>query len=149
MADSRYTMAIDPGKNGGIAWYSPSFDEVFAEKMPETPKDLWIFLSKFGTSFDVWIEENRGYIPGNSGAAASKFAKHIGHIEMALIGNRIPYNTTTPTKWMKKFLEGSIPSDKKERKNRIKTKVQGLYPHIKVTLALADALGLLHTKIGE
>ena len=33
---------------------------------------------------------------------------------------------------------------KQERKNNIKAKAQELYPHLKVTLALSDALGILN-----
>ena len=100
-------------------------------------------------------------MPGNSGPAAAKFARHCGHIEMALIALDIPSDPSVlPSKWQTFFIGKpnypKIPKEiqgkarkqilakrKTERKNKIKAKAQALYPHLKITLATSDALGIL------
>jgi hypothetical protein len=152
-------IGIDPGANGSIACKID--DKVHAFKMPGTPKDiLLLILSLKSDDAFCWIEQTGGYMPGNSGPAAVKFARHCGHLDMALLAAGISHDTVLPAKWehwligkpnyeripekiSEKERSRILAKRKTERKNKIKVKVQGLYPDIKVTLALADALGLL------
>lgn len=157
-------IGIDPGIGGGIAYEVNN--TIYAEKMPSTPKDILEFIrnltQKTDSLFDImcYIEKVGGYMPGNSGPAAVKFARHVGNLEMALIALSIPHQEVLPTKWQK-YLIGApnypkIPKEvpakerkrilakrKTERKNRIKRNIQARCPHLKVTLATADALGIL------
>lgn len=161
-------LAIDPGQAGGIAW---TYDrkEVFASAMPATPKDiydmLWLIFeqappSSIPPNSMCYLEKAGDYMPGNAGPAAVKFARHCGHLEMALIALRIPHIMILPSKWQQYFIGkptySKIPKEiqgkarkvilakrKQERKNKIKAKAQGLYPYLKVTLSTADASGLL------
>jgi len=137
-------IAIDPGKNGGIA-FSIGDDPVDAICMPETMPDIHaelLDISTKGTVVRVLIENTGTYRPGNSGPGAVKFARHCGHIEALVYALGLPSEQIAPNKWMKSFL-GTVPKDKKERKLKIKEKTQRLYPHLAVTLLTADALGLL------
>jgi len=152
-------IAIDPGANGAIACEVDG--KVHAFKMPDTPKDiLLLLLSLKADDAFCWVEQVGKYMPGNSGVAAVKFARHCGHLDMALLAAGIPHDTVLPAKW-EHWLIGKpnyekIPKEisekersrilakrKTERKNKIKAKVQGLYPDIKVILVTADALGIL------
>ena len=152
-------IAIDPGLSGAIACMVDG--KVHAYKMPDTPKDIFLLILSMKTDDAFcWIEQVGAYMPGNSGPAAVKFARHCGHLDMALLSAGIPYDTVLPRKW-EHWLIGApnyppIPDDisdkeqerilakrKQERKNKIKIKVQGLYPDLKVTLKTADALGIL------
>ena len=36
-----------------------------------------------------------------------------------------------------------MPADKKDRKNAIKERVARMFPHLKVTLKISDALGMM------
>ncbi|OGS40508.1 MAG: hypothetical protein A3K77_00755 [Euryarchaeota archaeon RBG_13_31_8] len=133
-------LAIDPGMNGGIAWTLNN--EVQAIKMPESPMDIYKRIKNIRNDQTVCFLENvGGYVPGNSATAAVKFARHIGNIEMALLALNISTRIVTPVKWMKCL--GALPKNKKERKNKIKEKMQQLYPQLKITLATSDALGIL------
>lgn len=168
-------VAIDPGANGAIACKVDG--KVYAFKMPDTPKDIWLLILSLKTdNAFCWIEQVGAYFSGNSGPAAVKFARHCGHLDMALLAAGISYDTVLPSKWEHwligkpnhpKIVFPDIPIDipkrdqklmlskqekerskilakrKTERKNKIKAKVQGLYPDIRVTLAVADALGIL------
>ena len=168
-------ISIDPGGSGGIACKIDG--KIYAFKMPDTPKDIWgLILSLKSDDTFCWVERVGGYMPGNSGPAAVAFARHCGHIDMALLAAGIRHDTVTSQKWMH-WLIGKpnypklpeIPKElskkdqnkmlkeqnkirakrKQERKNKIKEKMQRLYPDLKVTLALADALGLLYYGINN
>jgi len=158
-------VAVDPGQSGGIAWVSN--DEVNADKMSETLHDLSNFFSIFErTHTFVWVENVGQYRPGNSGPAAAKFASHCGEIRGVLAALRIPFDKVTPAKW-EHWLIGKpnypkitigiqgntrkqiLAKRKTERKRKIKEKVQSLYPHLKITLATADALGMLAWAIAQ
>lgn len=145
-------VAIDPGANGGIAWRSQignSQPMTEVSKMPDTPMDIWIALNRIISNevspFNkptIHIENVGGYMPGNSGPASVKFARHIGNLEMAVIAAGLPLERITPRKWMTAFL-GTVPKEKRDRKRAIKVRAQERYPGIKVTLWNADALGML------
>ena len=137
-------VAIDPGANGAIVSQTGE-DFVQSWKMPKTPDGLFdLLFDALDVRFvHVYCENVGGYRPGNSGPSACKFSRHVGHIDMALVALAAPRTYVVPSKWMKVFLDGKVPKDKKDRKNAIKARAQELYPHLKVTLANADALGLL------
>lgn len=150
-------IAIDPGSiSGGIAW---SFSgKIRAEKMPPTPKDIYNFLVGIkckahaqDNAIVCYVERVGGYVKGNSGPSATTFARHVGNLEMALLASGIAHHWVLPSKWMLFFIgKPKYPPSMKasqrktRRKNLIKVKAQGLYPGIKVTLNLADALGILN-----
>jgi len=151
-------IAIDPGKAGGIAWVDEN-NEIHARKMPDTPKDILEFLTKF-SGFSCCVEQVGGYMPGNSGPAAVKFARHCGHLDMALLACAISTKSVLPSKWQHYLIgkpnypkipketppnirRGILAKRKTERKNKIKMNVQARYPHLKVTLATSDTLGIL------
>ena len=151
-------ITIDPGQSGGIAWKDER-GNVSARKMPETPMDILQFLSKF-PGYSGCIEKTGGYMPGNSGPAAVKFARHCGHLDMALLACAISTVSVTAQKWQahiigkpnyQKIPKETLPKirrqilahRKTERKNKIKATVQARFPHLKVTLATSDALGIL------
>lgn len=135
-------MAIDPGAGGGIVVRHPN-QEIFAWKMPETIGDMWEKLRENSPLVKVAVLENvGGYVPGNSGPASVKFARHIGALEMALYGLRIPCVRVTPNTWMKSL---GVPAklEKQERKRWIKDRVQRQFPGHTITLWNADAYGML------
>ncbi len=139
----RLLVAIDPGASGAIAWADGAHTTVHS--MPDTPMDMLHLFALINTSNIVRMclcEKVGGYRPGNSAPAAVKFARHCGHLDMALLAASIPHKFIAPGKWMKAVM-GTVPKDKKERKNAIKQEMQRLYPQLKVTLTNADALGIL------
>ena len=163
-------ITIDPGASGGIAWRDTS-GEVHCIDMPETPKDILIELGcihNVTDSDDVFclIEQVGSYVSGNSGPSAVKFARHCGHLDMAILSAGIPHETILPAKWEHWFIGKpsypKIPKEtkpaerkrllakrKRERKTKIKAKAQSLFPGVKVTLKTSDALGMLAYAIGK
>ena len=141
-------IAIDPGAAGGLAWHD---SDGIAQTcpMPEgmtAQADMIRELVFTGIGPDakpvtVILEKVGTYMPGNSGPAACKFARHCGHLEAALYTLGASVIQVTPQKWMKAV--GTWPKDKQERKRAIKEEMARRYPHLTVTLKTADALGLL------
>lgn len=143
----RYTIAIDPGAAGGIAWHDK---DGMAQALPmpggmaaqvEALRSLWFELSGNGAIAVAVVEKTGTYMPGNSGPSAATFARHCGHLEAALYTLGIPTEQVAPGVWQRAL--GSLPKDKGERKRAIKEHMARRYPHLKVTLATADALAIL------
>jgi len=147
-------IAIDPGKEGGIVVFDEDKRCLLAvEHMPETPKDLLIFISKYQKNSICFLEKVGG-LPGMGGSAMFNFGKGFGHIEMALLARHIPTIEVTPQKWQKYLQLGSKGNKStNEWKTKLKEVAQRLFPNVESTfnlktkkdwLRVADALLILH-----
>lgn len=136
-------LTIDPGGSGGFALVCND-GTVEAYPMPEGMTgqiDAIHHIAATNPGLTAIIEKVGFHRPGNSAVSSAKFARHCGHLEAALYACGIPTTTVTPSKWMAAL--GSLPAEKRDRKNAIKEKVARQFPHLKVTLGTADALGIL------
>lgn len=136
-------IGIDPGLSGGIAILNQdgSVKEVVA--MPDTPRDIYEFLFLYKEDSRCVLEDVGHGMPGQSSKATATFARHNGHLEMALLALGIPTEKVTPQKWIKVYqLKKKKEQDKNEWKNVLKAKAQSLFPQLgkKVTLKTCDAL---------
>ena len=156
-------MTIDPGMLGGIAWVRKNMGGIDTIKMPlgMTAQADFIRDTVTENELKVCIIEDVGrYMPGNSGPSAVTFASHCGELKAILYMCGMRTVRVSPQVWMKmlgfsvrKFLPGNykelgLADQKKARgrakianKNAIKEEMARRYPYIKVTLAVADALG--------
>ena len=137
-------LSIDPGAAGGIAWMDRD-GTVQAVKMPEgmtAQVDFLRVLAIDQPEIIAVMEKVGGYMPGNSGPAAATFARHCGNLDAALYAISISVRLVAPNIWMKAM---GVPSKltKPERKAHLKEKAARRFPHLKVTLATADALMML------
>ena len=136
-------LCIDPGASGGLALLNHE-SIIAAFPMPEgmTAQIDAIRAMAVANPGLVAVMEKVGFHrPGNSAVASCKFARHVGHLEAALYTCGIPFVEVTPHKWMAAI--GKMPADKKARKNFIKEEMARRFPHLMVTLGVADALGIL------
>lgn len=139
----KLAMGIDPGQNGSIA-FIPERGDSWAVKMPDTLADLWDELNPncgrgdemFGghTSVHCCLESVHS-MPGQGVASSFKFGRGFGTLEMALTAAKIPFTYVTPQKWQK-----ALECLTKGNKNVSKAKAQQLFPHLKITHAIADGL---------
>lgn len=138
-------IGIDPGTNGGICVKVDGVIKV--HKMPDTPKDIYDLLCEYRGENSVCYLEDVGHgIPGQSSKATATFARHNGHLEMALVACGIKTIKVTPQKWQKSYsntIGKSTGVEKKEWKNKLKALAQQLFPNEKITLWNADALLIL------
>ena len=141
-------LAIDPGADGGLALLCAE-GIVSAWKMPDgmtAQVDGLRELSANHRGLRCVLERVGGYMPGNSGPGAAKFARHCGNLEAALYALGIPTAQVAPKAWQKGM---NLPSEKPLRKRAIKEQMAAMYPHLAVTLATADALGILSWAINN
>jgi hypothetical protein len=140
-------LAIDPGASGAFAWRDAD-GIVHAEAMPDgmtAQIDRLRTLVADHPGIEAVIENVGYWRPGDHPNSATKFARHCGHLEAALYALGVPFVAVVPAVWMKKL--GKLPKDKSERKRAIRELMQRRFPALPVTLALADALALLTTRI--
>ena len=146
-------IAIDPGKNGGLAVYSIDEDKVIdLVTMPETASDLYEFIKKYKMHARCYIERVGG-IPGMGASAMFNFGKGFGHLEMALIVCNIPTTEVTPQKWQKELQLGNKGKQStNEWKVKLKNRAQQIFPTVekefglktkKEWLSVSDALLIL------
>lgn len=140
---SNTIIGIDPGSAGGIAVLNGSHIETY--NMPETFPDIYNLLASLKDGDDTLaILEDVGHgMPGQSSKATAVFARHNGHLEMALYALGIRTVKVTPQKWQKHYsnsLGKSKDCEKREWKNKLKLLAQQMFPSVKVTLKNADAI---------
>lgn len=136
-------LGIDPGASGGLCLLTDNGIKTY--NMPETYPDIYELLKELAQQGSLCaILEDVGYgMPGQSSSATAKFARHNGHLEMALYSLGIHTVKATPQKWQKFFsnsLGRSKDCEKREWKNKLKQLAQQMFPGTKVTLNTADAI---------
>jgi hypothetical protein len=140
-------LCIDPGQAGALAVMDKD-GTVTAENMPDTMPEIADRIREIKLNhldIECVLEKVGMHRVGNNASASVKFSRHVGNLEAILYCMGIPTTQVTPQKWMKKM--GSLPKDKKDRKNKLKLIAATRFPHIRVTLKNADALCMLMTEM--
>jgi len=128
-------IGIDPGKSGGMAVIE-SNGEVFAWPFKnETECGIWEIIYDNSCQRVVAMLEQVHAMPKQGVSSSFNFGMSYGALRMALIAAEIPFETVTPGKWQRVL--GCLS---KGDKNVTKAKAQELFPSVKVTHAVADAL---------
>lgn len=149
MESTRCILGLDPGAGGGIAvLIDGQPPQTF--KMPEADRDLYELLSQFAPSefavgsLVVAFCEKVHSSPQMGVVSAFKFGQSVGKLRMALVAAGIRLEMVTPQKWQKHFgliVKGrGMGQRDTDKKNRNKARAQELFPGVKVTHAIADAL---------
>jgi hypothetical protein len=128
------TIGIDPGTNGGIAWIMDG--KPCVEKMPDTLQDLWELLRDIASEGKCHAYLEAVSSSPQMGVVSSfTFGRGYGNLEMALTAAGIPFTRVRPQVWQKALncLTGGL-------KNVTKKRAQELFPTIKCTHAVSDAL---------
>lgn len=164
-------LAIDPGKNGGVA-YKIRLGEVCSvgcESMPKTEMDIADLIAtrknlqnKYGYTEDVvvYLEHQHSrpaYIKNKDGSVGSikqgsksswTFSEGYGILKGCILTNKYRLIYVTPSVWQKHFNLLKKPGETDtDHKNRIKQFSQLRYPSQKITLANADAMAILEYAI--
>ena len=163
---STLTIAVDPGKKGGIA-ARKNGGEATAYKMPDTTIGLVNLIETLCINVPIpgrcaYVENVGFHQHGNAAQASVKLAKQVGELHGVLAAFRFKIVTVNPAKWEHAFIGAPPPAPKPAdyggvkkkveaakrrfrttRKNMIKNKAQQLFPELRVTLHISDALGML------
>ena len=128
-------IGIDPGLSGGVA-FIPNSGEPWAHKMPETDRDLIDLLRDSTRDMEARaVIELVHSSPQMGVKSAFTFGEGFGRLQMALTALGVPYERVRPAVWQKAM--GCLT---KGDKNVSKRRAQELFPTLKVTHAIADAL---------
>jgi len=131
-------IGIDPGSSGALVILKPwpiiaSFKKLF-----------WIDIVKIiennTTKDTVAYIEAVAALPKDGAHNAFTFGENTGIIKGVLIANNIEFTEVHSQKWQRHFGLGAKFESKTARKNAQKAKAQELFPNIKVTLDISDAL---------
>lgn len=151
-------IAVDPGANGGIAWFQIG-KGVQAVKMPDDEDGfralaLAIKGASDGLPVKLYVEKVGGFIKPQDEADEDRenrqpghtmfvFGRNVGAIIMAfrMIGAEV--QEVAPVTWQKPFFLKRHGASKAAWKNMLKNAAQRRFPGIKVTLSKADALLIL------
>lgn len=151
MSDKTVLIGIDPGSvNGGIAVRWP-MGRVIVEKLDtESLVCLWAHISSYAPSEDFpdvycYIENVGRAFPGNASKAVTTFARHCGHIEMAIVACEIPFEPVLPKIWMNDVVPDRPKGikDKAKRKTHIYQVMSNIFTQVKVYKYNSDALAIL------
>jgi crossover junction endodeoxyribonuclease RuvC len=128
-------LGIDPGQSGGMALLDEEGRVVNVFPMPETEKDVVEVLFEYGSQIQMAVLEKVGPMPRQGISSTAKFMQGYGLLRGVLLALNIRFDDARPQVWQKAM--GCMTGGDK---NVSKAKAQQLFPSMKVTHALADAL---------
>jgi hypothetical protein len=148
-------IAIDPGVSGGVAVCA--FNTTVCYPMPATQGDVLELLRDIKRAADtegcephglrvecICVLEQVGGFAGKAqpGSAMFKFGEGYGFLKGVIQALGIKLELVRPQVWQKAFGLGTASrcASKSEWKNKLKAEAQRRFPHLRVTLATADAL---------
>lgn len=134
-------IGIDPGKTGGIAILCGG--NVTTHKLADlTEQDTWRLLAEHEPA-TVYLEKIHAG-PSMASSAAFTFGCGYGTLRMAAIAAGLRLVEVSPQAWQRKIglpkIGGGYGENDKEKKQRNKGAAQQLYPALRVTNYIADAL---------
>ena len=134
-------LGIDPGKGGGIAILEEGsyMAMKFPKELEELSAMLETFISKYSAKDTYVMIEHVHSFPTDSRPAAFSFGRNLGHWEGILSTYELKWDTVAPRTWQEHY-DIPVIKNKHERKNWLKDIAKSLFPNLKVTLHVSDAL---------
>ena len=139
-------VGIDPGMNGGICFIKPEMDSDFIKTMrcPKTVHEMAIMfgagISLAGSCDDVILFiEHVWSFPGDGRVGAFRFGYNYGLWKGIVGANELDMYNISPRKWQGTL---DVPNGLtgRDRKKWLKEYAEGLFPNIKVTYNVSDAI---------
>jgi crossover junction endodeoxyribonuclease RuvC len=135
-------IGIDPGDNGAVVCLFGSKQNIEIMPLSNIGMDVFDFLCNCKKDDYYWAYiESVHTMPDQGIVSAGKFMESFGYIKGLLTASKIPWELVSPQKWKKEL--GCIApkgSTKTQKKNIDKALAQRLFPEIKITHTIADAL---------
>jgi crossover junction endodeoxyribonuclease RuvC len=127
-------IGIDPGRSGAAVVYDGTTTALI--RLSETERDIWDFIDQHSSGeLPRALLERVHSMPGQGVASSFRFGECYGFLRGCLIAAGVPFRTITPQKWQRRL--GCLS---RGDKNVTKAKAQELFPDLKITHAIADAL---------
>jgi crossover junction endodeoxyribonuclease RuvC len=151
MVMAKAYLGIDPGANGAIvALVDGEMHPHILRFGKATEKEIWEFISGLSFDYDCFCTlELVGAMPGQGVSSMFTFGDGVGFIRGLLTAAYIPFEKKVPRTWQKELgitprvtgkKEGETEESKVEFKRRLREKAEQLFPLIKMTNDIADAL---------
>jgi crossover junction endodeoxyribonuclease RuvC len=129
-------LGIDPGKSGAIAAIRFTESGPATCRLSETPADVCQFILDVSTMDQCFaIVEKVHAMPKQGVSSSFRFGQSFGWLQGVLDAYKIPYEFAPPQKWQRAM--GCLTGGDK---NVSKAAAQRLWPHAKITHAIADAM---------
>ena len=143
---SKIFIGIDPGKNGGVAIINeiPNYETVISFRCPKTAVEMaYTLVSAIPEDVsynDVLVTiEHVHAMPKNGVVSMFSFGQNLGQWEGILGAFELNVTYTGPRTWMKHY-DCKPGMDKRERKRYLRGIAENLFPNIKMTFNISDAL---------
>ncbi len=127
-------IGIDPGVSGGMALLRPQGTTETVAFKQATEKDIFDALEEWWLCAGFVVIEKVSASPQMGVVSAFTFGTSYGFLRGVITG-RYPFEAVTPQKWQKEL--GCLT---RGNKNVSKAKAQQLFPSLKITHSIADAL---------
>ena len=139
-------IGIDPGKNGGVAVINevPDHEGTISFRCPKKPVEmaytLMATIPNHVSYEDVFVNiEHVHAMPNNGVVSMFSFGQNLGQWEGILGAFELNVKYITPRAWMDHY-DCQPRMDKKERKRYLRNIAETLFPNIKMTFNISDAL---------
>lgn len=135
-------LGIDPGKSGGVAMINPERAICFAIKMPAGEEGIARLFEEIAIEHRpaACCLEYVHAMPNQGVTSMFNFGANYGAIKAALYAARIDFTVVTPVKWQRTIGIMATGLPKTQKKNQHKQRASDLFPGVKMTHAIADAL---------
>lgn len=130
---SKIYLGVDPGKSGSIA-FLPEYGDPWTISGDSTHRDILESIREAG-AIHLGILEYVSSSPQMGVKSAFTFGQSYGALEMLLSATGVPFERVTPKKW-----QLAMGCRSGGDKNVTKRRAQELFPSLKVTHRIADAL---------
>ena len=143
---SKIFIGIDPGKNGGVGVINDidRYKDYISFRCPKTSQEMAMKLmsaipEKVSlTDVSVYIEHVHA-MPGNGVVSMFSFGQNLGQWEGILGSFELDVQYVSPRTWMNHY-DCKPNMDKKERKRYLRGIAEKLFPNIKMTFNISDAV---------
>ena len=143
------TIAVDPGKSGGVAFHTARdgiYNAYDLYPITNMLEDIEMLKGE-GFKLKMVVEDVLPYHGNNiPGSSAFKMGVSYGLIQGICLGERIPCYKITPKDWQK-TLPGLKGFKGAQRKKDLRDICKRLYPDLKTTLKTCDAILIMHQYI--
>lgn len=142
-------VGIDPGSQGGVGRIEDG--EASAKKIPKTLHDRRVMLQTMLRGADFVFLEHAHAWRGEGATSVFTSGRNYGELRMGVAWSGVQYEVVAALKWQN-YLDLAFPKGrytKTQKKNIHKDKAKELFPDIKMTHAIADALLIAHYGWGQ
>lgn len=145
----RAWIGVDPGASGCMVAIIEDGDIKVCRFEKSTETEMWDFINGLAFDYDCFCTlELVGAMPGQGVSSMFQFGDGVGFIRGLLTAARIPFEKKVPRTWQKAFAippretgkNGGVEESKVEFKRRVKQVAERLFPKMKITNDIADAL---------